>query len=641
MMTKTNGVRIAVVGLGFGEDFVPLYLQHPDVEYVAICDMNETRVTAVGDKFGITRRYTHIEDIFATDEYDAVHILTPVSFHAEHVCAVLASGKHCASAVPMATSIEDVKRIIAAQRQANKNYMMMETSVYTREFLYVKQLQDEGALGPITFLRGAHIQDLEGYPSYWQGYPPMHYITHALSPLLALAGTNASKVHCFGSGELRPDLRGSFENAYPLETALFRLQHTQLAAEITMSFFQTARSYMESFAVYGERQSFEWEQLDNEDPVLFTLQPIRAGQRGRHATATRVHIPDFAERLPREIARFTQWVPYDETDAQRSFRVGGGHGGAHPYLVHEFNGHIYCIPYVYDSFALFWNKDLFKAAGLDPNKPPTTWAELETYTQKLTKRDSKGAITQLGFAPWIGSTSAAEWPMWADGSQMWNYQTGTPTMDQAGNAAALQWEVDWAKKFGGYDQLQRFNSSFSGNTNFLGQKVAMWVGESYYLSSLQQFEPNVNFGVASFGVPRPDASHPYINGSVDGNMLAIPTGSKHPDQAWKFIEWNATTGVRDWVTREGDLSARKADITVQPTVLKEPYRSDYKIFADLLRGSNIFYNQGSPVDLYYYTERDNQFDLARRGAKSPEQALKDLQTGVQAQLTKALAHYHG
>ncbi|GHO89814.1 ABC transporter substrate-binding protein [Dictyobacter formicarum] len=306
-----------------------------------------------------------------------------------------------------------------------------------------------------------------------------------------------------------------------------------------------------------------------------------------------------------------------------------------------YHGHIYCIPYVYDSFALFWNKDLFKAAGLDPNKPPTTWAELETYTQKLTKRDSKGAITQLGFAPWIGSTSAAEWPMWADGSQMWNYQTGTPTMDQAGNAAALQWEVDWAKKFGGYDQLQRFNSSFSGNTNFLGQKVAMWVGESYYLSSLQQFEPNVNFGVASFGVPRPDASHPYINGSVDGNMLAIPTGSKHPDQAWKFIEWNATTGVRDWVTREGDLSARKADITVQPTVLKEPYRSDYKIFADLLRGSNIFYNQGSPVDLYYYTERDNQFDLARRGAKSPEQALKDLQTGVQAQLTKALAHYHG
>ncbi|HEX4204303.1 MAG TPA: ABC transporter substrate-binding protein [Ktedonobacteraceae bacterium] len=306
-----------------------------------------------------------------------------------------------------------------------------------------------------------------------------------------------------------------------------------------------------------------------------------------------------------------------------------------------YKGHVYCIPYVFDSFALFWNKDLFKAAGLDPNKPPTTWSELETYSKQLTKYDSKGNITQLGFAPWIGATSASEWPMWADGGQMWNYQSGQPTMTQPGDVAGLQWEVNWAKEFGGYDKLQRFNSSFSGNTNFLGQKVAMWVGESYYLSSLQQYEPNVNFGVASFGVPRPDASHPYIDGSVDGNMLAIPTGSKHPDQAWKFIEWNATTGVRSWVTQEGDLSARKADINVQPTVLKESYRSDYAIFAKLLSGPNVYFDQGSPVDLYYAQERDSQFDLARRGAQSPQQALQTLQSGVQSQLKKALAHFHG
>ncbi|GCE22286.1 Gfo/Idh/MocA family protein [Dictyobacter kobayashii] len=335
-MANTTRIRIAIVGLGFGEDFVPLYLKHPDVEYVAICDMNEARVAAVGDKFGITRRYTRFEDIIASDEYDAVHILTPVSLHAEHVCAALAAGKHCACAVPMATSIEDIERIIAAQRQAGKNYMMMETSVYTREFLYVKQLRDEGHLGPITFLRGTHIQNLEGYPIYWQGYPPMHYITHALSPLLALAGTNASKVYCLGSGELRPDLRKQYTNPYPIETALFRLQDTQLAAEVTMSFFQMARSYIESFAVYGEQQGFEWEQLENEGPALFTMQPVRPGHHGRVTTATRVHMPDAAEQLPREIARFTQLVPYDESDAQRSFRVGGGHGGAHPYLVHEF-----------------------------------------------------------------------------------------------------------------------------------------------------------------------------------------------------------------------------------------------------------------------------------------------------------------
>lgn len=306
-----------------------------------------------------------------------------------------------------------------------------------------------------------------------------------------------------------------------------------------------------------------------------------------------------------------------------------------------FHGHVYCIPYDYDSFALFWNKDLFKAAGLDPNKPPSTWAELQADAKKLTKYDKKGNITQLGFAPWVGSTSAAEWPMWAEGGQMWDYKSGKPTMDQPANVKALQWEVNWAKSFGGYDKLLRFASAAGGNTYYLGQKVAMWVAESYYLSQLQNFEPKVRFGVAPFGVPRPDTKHPYINGDVDGNMLAIPTGSKHPDEAWKFIEWQATTGIRDWITREGDQSARKSDLNIVPTYLKEPYRSDYKIFVNLLHGKHVYFNQGSPVDGYYYTERANEFDLALRGKKTPAQALKDLQNNVQQKLTTALAHYHG
>jgi multiple sugar transport system substrate-binding protein len=307
-----------------------------------------------------------------------------------------------------------------------------------------------------------------------------------------------------------------------------------------------------------------------------------------------------------------------------------------------FHGHVYCIPYDYDPYALFWNKDLFKQAGLDPNKPPTTWADLESYAKKLTKYDSAGNITQLGFAPWITSTTAAEWPMWANGGQMWDYNTGQPTMNQPANVQALQWEVDWAKQFGGYNKIQRFNSANSSGATFLGQKVAMWVAESYYLSSLQQFEPNVKFGVAPFGVPRPDDTHPYANGLVDGNMMGIPVGSKNPDLAWKFIEWNCSVGIHQWVTREGDVSARKADADVSPTNLNEPYRSDYKVFTNiLLHSPNLNVNQGTPVDLYYLRERDNEFDLARRGAKTAQQALDDLQKNVQQQLNLALAHYHG
>ena len=59
-----------------------------------------------------------------------------------------------------------------------------QTAVYTREYLFVNEMVQNGALGAIQFLRGAHYQDMENWPSYWMGLPPMYYATHAISPLL-------------------------------------------------------------------------------------------------------------------------------------------------------------------------------------------------------------------------------------------------------------------------------------------------------------------------------------------------------------------------------------------------------------------------------------------------------------------------
>ena len=121
---------------------------------------------------------------------------------------MLNSGKHCACTVPMATSLADLQAIVAAQRKTGKNYMMMETAVYTRQFLYARSLMKQGAFGRIQFLRGAHYQDMERWPAYWAGLPPMWYATHAVSPLLAIAETRAVKVHCFR-------LRGDASRAAP------------------------------------------------------------------------------------------------------------------------------------------------------------------------------------------------------------------------------------------------------------------------------------------------------------------------------------------------------------------------------------------------------------------------------------------
>ena len=88
----------------------------------------------------------------------------------------------------MATTIDECRQIVEAQRKSGKVYMMMETVVYSREYLFVKELYDKGELGPIQFLRGSHQQDMDGWPGYWEGFPPMHYATHCVSPCLAHPG---------------------------------------------------------------------------------------------------------------------------------------------------------------------------------------------------------------------------------------------------------------------------------------------------------------------------------------------------------------------------------------------------------------------------------------------------------------------
>jgi predicted dehydrogenase len=313
-------MRIAVVGLGFGADFAPIYQAHPDVTAVAICDPSESRLAEVGDKLGIAERFTSLEAIIADGTYDAVHLLSPVPFHVEQTLAVLGAGMHCACAVPMATSIEDLWRIIDAQQASGKNYMMMETCAYTRQYLFVEEMHKRGDFGTLTFLRSIYYQDLEGnYPDYWRAQPPMHYATHAIAPLLALAKTRAVKVSCLGSGRLRPDIQMPGGNEFALQTGIFQLAEHDLAAEVSRSWFQVTHPYAETFAVYGDERGFQWD-FEHDDPFVFTMGPQDPTKRGRPIETERVKVPDYADRLPQEIAHFTD----------------GGHHGSHPHLAHEF-----------------------------------------------------------------------------------------------------------------------------------------------------------------------------------------------------------------------------------------------------------------------------------------------------------------
>lgn len=321
-------IKVGIVGLGFGAEFIPLYRKHPDAECYAICQRNRESLDKVGDQFGVERRFTRFEDLLALDELDAVHVVTPIQDHAWMTVEALKAGKHAASTVPMATTVDECLQIVEARRASGKVYMMMETAVYTREFLYVSELVGSGKLGRIQFLRGSHQQNmsLPGWPEYWYGFPPMHYATHAVSPLLALAGAMVESVVCFGSGRIREEYVDRYGSPFAVESALMRFRDSDLACEVTRSLFDTIRQYRESFDVYGSKLAFEWEQLAGEAPVLFS----------GFEDAERVRVPDYGRLLPEEIAPYTVRGVYDEEHEHTSFIQGAGHGGSHPHLAHEF-----------------------------------------------------------------------------------------------------------------------------------------------------------------------------------------------------------------------------------------------------------------------------------------------------------------
>jgi predicted dehydrogenase len=330
-------VRVAIAGLRFGSVFPAIYLDHPDVDFVGICDTDPAVLKECGDRFGIERRHENLRDVIESRDYDAVHIITPIPFHEEQSVAVLTSGKHCACTVPAATTLEGLRRIVRAERESGKNYMSMETAVYTRQFLYALALQEEGRIGRIQFLRGAYYQDMEGWPNYWRGLPPMHYATHVISPLLRIAETRAVKVHCFGSGVMREELKDIYHNPYPVETAIFQLDNENLCAEATRTMFHTARDYLEGFNVYGEKGTFEWF-MEREAPVFHEVDKVaNTWGEEREITYSRLEIPDYDWMLPKEIASHTKkHVMIDPDNPDRAYTQGGGHHGSHPHLVHEF-----------------------------------------------------------------------------------------------------------------------------------------------------------------------------------------------------------------------------------------------------------------------------------------------------------------
>ena len=335
---KNRKLKAVLVGLSFGGCFTPIWLDHPDVECVGVCDLDPKKANEFKERFPQLEVYASLEDVLADESVDAVHLVTCIPDHAKQTVQVLNAGKHCACTVPMATTLEEIREIFAAVRRSGKNYMMMETTLYTYQYHHVRHMLDSGEMGRIQFLRGSHYQDMEYWPSYWNGLPPFWYGTHAIAPMIGLSDSRISRVSCLGSGTMREELMTTSGNPFPVESAHFKFKNG-LSGESTRTLFETARIYQEGLSVYGSKKTFEWGFADNDKPYVTTLAPRTDGHRGMITSVEVIDVPNYYQTLPESLWKHTVGSEqYDATNPQESLKVGAGagHHGSHAHMVNEF-----------------------------------------------------------------------------------------------------------------------------------------------------------------------------------------------------------------------------------------------------------------------------------------------------------------
>ncbi len=184
-----------------------------------------------------------------------------------------------------------------------------------------------------------------------------------------------------------------------------------------------------------------------------------------------------------------------------------------------------CLPWGTDTVALVWNKDMFEAAGLDPEKPPKTLDEVDAYNEKLTKKDEKGNIIQMGMIPdypWSNQNSVN----YLFGGS--NYADGghTLTVNSQANVDAYKWAQSVYQKYGPQavtDFKSGFGDYVSSENGFYAGKVAMMMDGEWQPGPnfIPKFKPELNYGVAPLPVPanKPDM---YGSSNVGGTILVMP-----------------------------------------------------------------------------------------------------------------------
>ncbi|WP_316568295.1 ABC transporter substrate-binding protein [Neobacillus sp. YIM B06451] len=289
----------------------------------------------------------------------------------------------------------------------------------------------------------------------------------------------------------------------------------------------------------------------------------------------------------------------------------------------EYKGKPYAVPFNTDTRLLFYNKQAFREAGLDPNKPPRTWEELEEYAKKLDIKNGN-KYERFGFYPLWGSTGPASWMASADGGKGFIHD-GKLEINTPRKVEALEWLLGWQERYG-EKNVQAFKAEFGSEqaNPFISGKVAMIIDVGTFYTQIRDYGNGMEFGVAK--IPAYDEnSGNWADGG--GFVVEVPKGSKHPKEAVEFIKYlTGKEAQKYWGEKNYDNVANIEGAEAVSESLDGQAREVYEMTVDNLKETNLY---PVPVEYPDYQNRINpHIDKVFTGKQSPEEALKKAEADV-------------
>lgn len=204
-------IKIALAGVHRASAFSQAFQLHPETEIVALCDLNDSALAAMGAGLGVSQWYTNYEKMLDDAKPDAVVVATPMHLHAAQSIAALERNIHVLCEVTAAVYLDEARWLVQACQRSRAIYMLAENCNYYKHVALIRSLVEAGLFGEVYYAEGDYIHSVRhlhhtasGQPTwryYWQvGVNGATYATHGLGPCLQWIKERIVRVSCIGSG---------------------------------------------------------------------------------------------------------------------------------------------------------------------------------------------------------------------------------------------------------------------------------------------------------------------------------------------------------------------------------------------------------------------------------------------------------